>query len=126
MAEDQRSAWRARGHTEIQNARTGQILPLYTDVLDDIEQNAETLDIEAAAARIRVPWLIIHGTEDESVRFQPKPKSSRRPAASRRPDCWLSSAAAIPSGQRTPWRSATPELDTVFNATLEWLAANLQ
>ena len=67
--EDQRSAWRARGRTEIRNARTGQILPLYTDVLDDIEQNAETLDIEAAAARIRVPWLIIHGTEDESVRF---------------------------------------------------------
>src|SRR6188508_1773404 len=27
--EDQRSAWRARGQTEIQNARTGQILPLY-------------------------------------------------------------------------------------------------
>src|SRR5215208_2440205 len=66
---EQRAAWRTAGLTEIQNARTGQILPLYTDVLDDIEQNAETLDIETAAARIKVPWLIVHGTEDETVRF---------------------------------------------------------
>jgi len=123
--EDQRSAWRARGQTEIQNARTGQILPLYTDVLDDIEQNAETLDIEAAAARIRVPWLIVHGTEDESVRFN---EAQVLAAASRFKKTRL---LAVERGGHTfgathPWRSATPELDTVFDATLEWLAANLQ
>ena len=56
----------SRAHTEIRNARTGQVLPLYPDVLDDIERNADSLDIEAAAGRIAVPWLIIHGTEDES------------------------------------------------------------
>ena len=123
--EDQRSAWRARGHTEIQNARTGQILPLYTDVLDDIEQNAETLDIGAAAARIRVPWLIIHGTEDESVRFT---EAETLKAASRRKKTQL---LAIERGGHTfgathPWRSATAELDLVFDATLDWLAAHLE
>jgi dienelactone hydrolase len=123
--EDQRSAWRARGQTDIQNARTGQILPLYTDVLDDIEQNSETLDIEAAAARIRVPWLIIHGTEDESVRFN---EAQVLASASHRPKTRL---LAIERGGHTfgathPWHSATAELDTVFDATLEWLAANLQ
>jgi dienelactone hydrolase len=123
--EDERSAWRARGHTEIQNARTGQILPLYTDVLDDIEQNAETLDIGAAAARIRVPWLIIHGTEDESVGFT---EAETLKAASRRKKTQL---LAIERGGHTfgathPWRSATAELDLVFDATLDWLAANLE
>jgi uncharacterized protein len=123
--EDQRSAWRARGHSEIQNARTGQILPLYTDVLDDIEQNAETLDIEAAAARIRVPWLIIHGTEDESVGFT---EAETLKAASRRKKTQL---LAIERGGHTfgathPWSSATAELDLVFDATLDWLAANLE
>src|SRR5437867_37253 len=29
----QRSSWRAAGKTDIQNARTGQVLPLYADVL---------------------------------------------------------------------------------------------
>ena len=123
--EDERSAWRARGHTEIQNARTGQILPLYTDVLDDIEQNAETLDIGAAAARIRVPWLIIHGSEDESVGFT---EAETLKAASRRKKTQL---LAIERGGHTfgathPWRSATAELDLVFDATLDWLAANLE
>jgi uncharacterized protein len=123
--EDQRSAWRARGHSEIQNARTGQILPLYTDVLDDIEQNAETLDIEAAAARIRVPWLIIHGTEDESVGFT---EAETLKAASRRKKTQL---LAIERGGHTfgathPWHSPTAELDLVFDATLDWLAANLE
>ncbi|HKH84886.1 MAG TPA: alpha/beta fold hydrolase, partial [Gemmatimonadales bacterium] len=36
----ERAAWRSEGKAEVRNARTGQILPLYTDVLDDIEQNA--------------------------------------------------------------------------------------
>ena len=45
----------------------GEVLPLYTDVLDDIEQNAAALDIQAAAERITVPWLLVHGSEDEAV-----------------------------------------------------------
>jgi pimeloyl-ACP methyl ester carboxylesterase len=59
--------WRQKGAKEIVNARTGQRLPLYTDVLDDVERNATSLDILGAAARLQIPWLIVHGTEDESV-----------------------------------------------------------
>jgi uncharacterized protein len=122
---EQQSPWRTAGHTEVQNARTGQILPLYTDVLDDIERNAELLDIGAAAARIRVPWLIIHGSEDESVRFS---EAALLKAASRRKQTRL---LAIKGGGHTfgathPWRSTTPELETVFDATLSWLATHLE
>jgi pimeloyl-ACP methyl ester carboxylesterase len=121
----QRSSWRAVGQTDIQNARTGQILPLYTDVLDDIEQNASALDIEAAGRRIRVPWLVIHGTEDESVPFA---EAERLKAASARPDTRL---LPIEGGGHTfgavhPWRATTPELATVFDATLAWLTTRLK
>jgi dipeptidyl aminopeptidase/acylaminoacyl peptidase len=121
----QRSSWRAAGKTDIQNARTGQVLPLYTDVLDDIEQNASALDIEAAGRRIRIPWLLIHGTEDESVRFA---EAERLKAASARPDTRL---LPIQGGGHTfgaahPWRATTPELDTVFDATLAWLTTRLK
>ena len=34
------AAWRAAGVLDQENARTGQILPLYADVLDDIDANA--------------------------------------------------------------------------------------
>jgi uncharacterized protein len=121
----QRSSWRAAGRTDIQNARTGQVLPLYTDVLDDIEQNASGLDIEAAGRRIRIPWLVIHGTEDESVPFA---EAERLKAASARPDTRL---LPIEGGGHTfgavhPWRSTTPELATVFDATLAWLTTRLK
>src|SRR5262245_47536197 len=65
--EPERERWRRTGVQEVRNARTGQVLPLYTDVLDDIENNARRLDIAAAAASIAVPWLLVHGAEDESV-----------------------------------------------------------
>ena len=121
----QRSSWRAAGRTDIQNARTGQVLPLYTDVLDDIEQNASALDIEAAGRRIRIPWLVIHGTEDESVRFA---EAQQLKAASARPDTRL---LPIEGGGHTfgavhPWRATTPELATVFDATLAWLTTRLK
>ena len=122
---DHRAEWRATGYTDIQNARTGQILPLYPDVLDDIEQNAETLDIEGAARRIKVPWLIIHGTQDESVGFS---EAESLKASSSRPKARL---LPIEGGGHTfgathPWRSSTPQLEAVFDATLAWLATHLQ
>ena len=122
---DQRAAWREAGQTEIKNARTGQILPLYTDVLDDIEQHAGALDIEAAAGRIAVPWLIIHGTEDESVGFSEA--ESLKAASSREKTRLLPiERGGHTFGATHPWRSSTPQLDTVFDATVEWLAAHLQ
>jgi dienelactone hydrolase len=60
--------WRTRGHTEITNSRTGQVMRLETDLLDDVELHGKTkVNIEAAAAKIKAPWLIIHGTADETV-----------------------------------------------------------
>jgi pimeloyl-ACP methyl ester carboxylesterase len=63
-----RQAWRARGYGEVENTRTKQVMRVSTAILDDIEQNAEGgLDILGAANRITVPWLIVHGTADETV-----------------------------------------------------------
>jgi dienelactone hydrolase len=60
--------WRKRGYTEITNSRTGQVMRLDTDLLDDVEMHGKTrLDIETAAAKVKVPWLIVHGTGDETV-----------------------------------------------------------
>jgi pimeloyl-ACP methyl ester carboxylesterase len=120
----QRTAWRAAGRTEVRNARTGQVLPLYPDVLDDIEQNAAALDIEAAAQRIAIPWLVIHGTNDESVGFS---EAEMLKGASSRNSTRL---MPVEGGSHTfgaahPWQSSTPQLDTVFDSTLSWLAAHL-
>jgi dienelactone hydrolase len=121
---DQRTAWRAAGRTDIQNTRTGQILPLYTDVLDDIEHNGEALDIEAAAAHIAVPWLIIHGTDDEAVHFSEA--ESLKAASSGSARLLPVEGGGHTFGAVHPWQSATPALETVFDATLNWLTTHLK
>lgn len=122
---EERAAWREAGRTEVRNARTGQVLPLYTEVLDDIEQHGPLLDIESAAERVTVPWLLIHGTEDDSVSFA---EAELLKAASPRETTRL---LPVPGAGHTfgavhPWRSTTPELETVFNATIAWLTGHLE
>ncbi|MDQ3223078.1 MAG: alpha/beta fold hydrolase, partial [Gemmatimonadota bacterium] len=122
---DQRIHWRRTGRIEVRNARTGEVLPLYTDVLDDIEQNAASLEIEAAAAGITIPWLLIHGTDDESVRFSEA--ESLKGANSRK----TTQLMPIKGGGHTfgathPWQATAAPLDTVFDATLAWLASHLK
>jgi len=121
---DQRAAWRAAGRTEVRNARTGQVLPLYTDVLDDIEQNASSLDIEAAAAHIAIPWLLIHGTNDESVGFS-EAELLKGASSGKTTRLMPIEGGGHTFGATHPWRSATPQIDSVFDATIEWLASHL-
>jgi len=60
--------WRKRGYAEITNSRTGQVMRLGTALLDDVELHGKTkLNMGNAAGKIKVPWLIVHGTADETV-----------------------------------------------------------
>jgi alpha-beta hydrolase superfamily lysophospholipase len=120
--------WRKRGSQEILNTRTGQRLPLYTDILDDVERHARgSLDILGAAARLQIPWLIVHGASDESVSHQ---ESEALRAACTIPTTRLLTidAAGHTFGAGHPWEAGkhdTPELRRVFDMTLAWFAAHL-
>jgi pimeloyl-ACP methyl ester carboxylesterase len=59
--------WRGDGRLDVINARTKQVMPMSTRMLDDVEANASRLDIGAAVSRLRVPLLVVHGGRDESV-----------------------------------------------------------
>jgi pimeloyl-ACP methyl ester carboxylesterase len=60
--------WRKQGYADVTNSRTGQVMRMGTDLLDDVEMHGNTkLNVAAAAAKITVPWLIVHGTADETV-----------------------------------------------------------
>ena len=62
------ASWRETGFMDIVNARTKQTIALSTDLLHEVEQLGDTtLNIPFAASRIKVPWLIVHGAEDETV-----------------------------------------------------------
>jgi uncharacterized protein len=120
--------WRREGVREVVNTRTGQRLPQYPDLLDDVERNAAgALDILGAAARLQVPWLIVHGTEDESVSHL---EGDALRAASPLPTTRLLAVegAGHTFGAGHPWdpqKHETPELRRVFDMTLAWFAAHL-
>jgi uncharacterized protein len=120
--------WRRQGVKEVVNTRTGQRLPQYPDILDDVERHAaDTLDILGAAARLRLPWLIVHGSEDESVSHL---ESDALRAASALPTTRLLTVegAGHTFGAGHPWdprKHETPELRRVFDMTLAWFAAHL-
>ena len=121
----EQASWRERGVKDILNTRTGEQLPLYPDVLDDIARNsAGTLDILGAAGRVAVPWLIVHGAEDEAV---PILEGKALSAASRSPKTEFLeiTGAGHTFGAVHPWKGSTPQFERVADASLSHLAGAL-
>jgi uncharacterized protein len=65
--EETKQQWRRDGHFDVENSRTKQMMRMSTAILDDYDAHRERLDILAATERLRVPLLVIHGEDDESV-----------------------------------------------------------
>lgn len=121
-SDDQRAAWRREGHIDVVNQRTGIVLPLFTDMLDDLERNGAALLPAAAATAVRAPWLIAHGTADETV-----PVSDARAlvAAARSAELLEIEGAGHTFGVRHPWAGSTAEFDRLLDATVAWLSRHL-
>jgi alpha-beta hydrolase superfamily lysophospholipase len=118
---EEHAEWRAAGVKEIVNARTGQRLPLYLDLLEDIERNATgPLDIMEAASRVTVPWLIVHGTADESVSYL-EAEALRASSPSQTTRLYPVQGAGHTFGAVHPWRGSTPELDRVLDQSVSAL-----
>ena len=116
--------WRRDGYLSILNTRTGDQLPLGPDTLHDIEKHADgSLNILAAAAALKVPWLLIHGESDESV-----PVSEGRALAAAAPPSTRSlflEGAGHTFGAVHPFSGMTPELERVFAETIGWFRQEL-
>ncbi|MDE2763890.1 MAG: alpha/beta hydrolase [Gemmatimonadota bacterium] len=114
--------WTTRGVTWIANARTGQRMPLYRTLWDDLRENAARLDVVAAAERVRVPWLVVHGEEDATV-----PVGEARRLAEAGPAAVLNVIAG--SGHTFeavhPLAGTTPGLEAAVEATLHHFRESL-
>ena len=117
--------WRRDGRIEVVNARTGQVLPMGPEALEDLERNAAgSLDVLAAAGRVSVPWLILHGSADESVPPGEAAQLARASGAARSELVEVAGAGHT-FGARHPWAGSTPELESVVSRTAEFLGGAL-
>ena len=116
--------WRQRGFIDIANARTGEVIPLSVELLHEVEQYGETrLNIAAAASKIEVPWLIVHGEEDESVNVS---EGQRLASLAGPTGEWLSLPGVTHSfGGRHPLPEVTSTLESVTKQTVDFFERNL-
>jgi len=115
---------RRTGKAQILNQRTGQQLPLKRDILDDLDAHGDTtLNVVRAAGSVRAPWLIVHGTADESVPWGDGRDLHR--AASDKTDLFLVDGAGHTFGAQHPWSGSNPALEQVVRRTLDWFASHL-
>jgi len=77
-----------------------------------------------AAARVRAPWLIVHGDKDESVPVQAAHDLKRAATAA------VAELLLVKGGSHTfsvgdPWQGPTRAFDLALNATVDWFARHL-
>ena len=114
--------WREKGFIDVTNARTGQTARLSTDILHEVEEFGETkLNIASAAARIRAPWLILHGGSDETL---PRAEAERLASLS------SGTLSIIEDGSHTfggkhPLTEIPPPLERVTRESVDFFAKHL-
>ncbi len=121
-SDEMKRRWREAGSLEVKNQRTGEVLPLYPDILDDLDRNAAALDIPRAASGLRTPWLALHGAVDETV---PAAEGRALAASPAKPEFRVIEHTGHTFGAVHPFAGMTPALGQVFDATVAFLARHL-
>lgn len=124
-SEETKKKWRRDGYIEVVNQRTGQIMRLGLELLDDFEQHkADSLNIEKAVKNLSRPLLIVHGDDDESV---PVEEARQIYAWADKQKTLL---ATIPDtghtfGAKHPFEGTNPELDEALTRSADFFDAHL-
>ena len=118
--------WKSKGYHEVKNSRTGQVFKMGKSALDDLEKNSRSsLNILDAVRELEVPYLIIHGQNDETVPsyegeqlniFANPQKASFR---------------MVPEGSHTfgathPFTTPSPSLQEALEVSYEFFVTNFQ
>jgi pimeloyl-ACP methyl ester carboxylesterase len=117
-----RRRWREAGFLEVRNQRTGEVLQLFPDVLDDVERQPERLDIASAADRLAIPWLVLHGANDETVPFR---EAEVLAASAARPELQRIERTGHTFGAVHPFAGMTDSLAQLFDASVAFLSRHL-
>lgn len=64
---DEFERWKTTGVKFVINGRTKQQMPHYFQFYKDFEKNEKRLNIKRAVSNLKIPHLIVHGSDDTSV-----------------------------------------------------------
>lgn len=121
-----RSLWRKQGFIEVQNSRTGQMMPIDSVFLEEIDKFGRTrLNILESVKALKKPVLFIHGRKDPTVPFY----EAETLHIYGDPD--LTRLRLIPGADHTfgvkhPFEESTPAFDGVLKETFEFFLEHLK
>ncbi len=92
--------WKKEGVYHIVNGRTKQKIPHFIQFYEDFLANQKKLHIKTAVQKLHIPFLIIHGTHDESVDAQEAEILFDNSSSSRLK--WIANANHV-FGMKHPW-----------------------
>jgi len=115
---DLETTLREKGYYPFPNSRTKQLMPVGREAFDD----GARYDLEARAASLRCPLLLIHGDADTSV-----PVAAQERLAASQPDAEV---LTIPGAGHTfgavhPFAGPTPALETATSAACAFFTRHL-
>ena len=122
--DEQRLRWREKGFVQLHSVSDHKVFRINTNLLDDIEQNAERLDLVKAVEELRKPLLIVHGTADIPAKFH---EAGQLYAAS---DKSLTDFIPLEGvghmyGAKHPYKTESPTMNHVLEITTAWLHKHL-
>jgi uncharacterized protein len=111
--------WKEDGRYNFVNARTKQDMFVNYTYLEDIQANRERYSLDLALSQLTIPYLTVHGTEDESVPVEAAHRLQSYVKAGQ------AELALVEGGTHTfrtkhPFEGSTPALDQAIDRTVAW------
>ena len=88
-------------------------------VIEDIQANPERYSLDLAVSRLTIPYLTVHGTDDESVAVEAAHRLHSY-AKSGQAELALVGGGTHTFGTRHPFEASTPALDQAIDRTAGW------
>ena len=123
-SEGQRKRWREGGSVVLASTSRNNPFKLGTALLDDLEQNAERLNIERAVHSLGKPLLLLHGTADVPVPVQ-EVRHLYDASDHMLTDLIELDGVGHMYGARHPYKSPTPTMNHILELTSAWLHKHL-
>lgn len=116
---NQKDDWRARGYIEQENKRTGQMMRMNIDFLNDLEANPLERNILVAESRLEIPHLIIHGDQDDAVSLE-HAEALYNSADKTKTKIEILNGASHTFGTAHPFEGSNPHFDKLIELTINW------
>ena len=111
--------WKEAGRYNFVNARTRQDMFVNYAYIEDIQANHDRYSLDLAVSRLTVPYLTVHGTDDESV---PVDAGHRLHSYARggQAELALVEGGTHTFGTKQPFEGSTAALEQAIDRTAAW------